>query len=88
MKKSSAVVMTVLASACMAALANQSLDAPLALQPLTPAPAVDSGGEAIDESPQRWFVELSGAPVADGGKRAGAQGREAGVSQQRPRGAA
>jgi len=62
--------MTVLASACMAALASQSLDAPVALQPLYAVPAADSGGEAIDESPQRWFVELSGAPVADGGQRA------------------
>lgn len=70
-KKSSVVVMTVLASACMAALANQALDAPAELQPLAPVPAIDSGGEAIDESPQRWFVELSGAPVADGGQHAG-----------------
>ena len=70
-KKSSVVVVTVLASACMAALANQSLDAPFALQPLNPPPAVDNGGDPVDESPQRWFVELSGAPVADGGNRAG-----------------
>lgn len=69
-KKSSVVVMTVLASACMAALANQALNAVVELQPLDPAPVVDSG-EAVDESPQRWFVELSGAPVADGGLRDG-----------------
>lgn len=62
--------MTVLASACMAALANQTLNAPMELQPLSPAPVVDTG-EPVDESPQRWFVELSGAPVADGGRLSG-----------------
>ncbi len=67
MKKSSVIVMTVLASACMAALANQTLNGVVEFQPLNPAPVVDSG-EAVDESPQRWFVELSGAPVADGGR--------------------
>lgn len=69
MKKSSAVVMTVLASACMVALANQTINAPIGLQPLDPVP-VPAGDVAVDESPQRWFVELDGAPVADGGARA------------------
>lgn len=72
MKKSSVLVMTVLASACMAALANQTLDVPVELQPLDPLPVVDSG-TAVDESPQRWFVELSGAPVADGARLSGAK---------------
>ena len=73
MKKSSAVVMTVLAGACMSALANQTLEPQTQLQPLHPVPVADSDGVATDESPQRWFVELSGAPVADGGNRANAR---------------
>lgn len=68
-KKSSVVVMTVLASACMAALANQAMEAPAQLQPLDPVAAIDSGDVGVDESPQRWFVELNGAPGADGGKQ-------------------
>jgi len=70
MKKSSALVMTLLASACMAALASEVLNETAALQPSNPVPAVDTNADAVDESPQRWFVELSGAPVADGGTRA------------------
>ena len=67
MKKSSVLVMTVLASACMAALASQSPDPTRQLEPLYPVTS-GAGEVAGDESPQRWFVELSGAPVADGGK--------------------
>ncbi len=67
MKKSSVVVVTVLASACMAALANQTVNTLNELEPLDPAPVM-AEGEAIDESPQRWFVELVGAPTADGGR--------------------
>jgi minor extracellular serine protease Vpr len=66
-KKSSAIVMTVLASACMAALAaSQSPDGVQWLESLEPAPPTQSA-EPVDESPQRWFVELAGAPTADGG---------------------
>ena len=72
MKKSSAVVMSVLASACMVALASQSPDPAPQLEPLVPV-TIGGGEVAVDESPQRWFVELSGAPVADGGKRASAR---------------
>lgn len=39
------------------------------LFPLEPQ-AVPAAGPPQDESPQRWFVELSGAPTADGGKQA------------------
>ncbi|HEX7184704.1 MAG TPA: S8 family serine peptidase [Thermoanaerobaculia bacterium] len=35
------------------------------LEPQTPAPAAST--EAIDETPSAWFVELQGAPIADGG---------------------
>lgn len=70
MKKPFALVTTVLASACLAAFANQSVDAPAQLQPLNPAP-VDTSDIAVDETPQRWFVELSGAPLADGGRKSG-----------------
>lgn len=66
-KKSSVIVMTVLASACMAALAaSQSSDGVQWLEPLDPAPVTEST-DPVDESPQRWFVELAGAPTADGG---------------------
>ncbi|MGH8076600.1 MAG: S8 family serine peptidase, partial [Lysobacter sp.] len=70
MKKSSVVVMTVLASACMVALADQTFNSSNQLEPLEPTPVV-TNGEPTDESPQRWFVELSGAPTADGGARDG-----------------
>ncbi|HSM11088.1 MAG TPA: S8 family serine peptidase, partial [Lysobacter sp.] len=66
-KKSSVAAMTVLATACMAALASQSPGPTTQLEPLYPVSS--GGGEvAVDESPQRWFVELTGAPAADGGK--------------------
>src|SRR5690606_9674616 len=59
--------MTVLATACMAALASQAPGPTTQLEPLYPVSA--GGGEvAVDESPQRWFVELTGAPAADGGR--------------------
>lgn len=62
--------MTVLASACMAALASQTIDPNLELKPLNPVAVDSADGVAIDESPQRWFVELSGAPISDGGSQA------------------
>lgn len=72
MKKSSAIVMTLLASACMTALANQSGDGYQWFESDEPAQAT-SAAEAIDETPQRWFVELSGAPAADGGSSSNLQ---------------
>jgi minor extracellular serine protease Vpr len=42
------------------------------LVPLNPPPAPASG-EFLDETPQRWFVELSSPPIADGGSRAAVQ---------------
>ncbi len=62
--------MTVLASACMVALASQTIDPNVELTPDNPAPVTANDGVAVDESPQRWFVEMSGAPVADGGSKA------------------
>lgn len=64
--------MTVLASACMVALASQTIDTNLELEPLNPV-AIPADGVAIDETPQRWFVELSGAPVNDGGSQVSAK---------------
>ena len=70
MKMRSVVAIAALASLCTIAVGQQLLGDVVELQPLNPASVVDSGGEAVDESPQRWFVELSGAPVADGGLHA------------------
>ncbi len=36
------------------------------IEPLVPAPSAETG-EMVDETPSLWFVELSGAPTADGG---------------------
>jgi minor extracellular serine protease Vpr len=36
-----------------------------AVEPLTPPPSVETG-EMVDETPQLWFVELSGAPTIEG----------------------
>ena len=58
--------MTVLASACMVALANQSAGGTQWLEWPDANPPAEST-EAIDETPQRWFVELSGSPAAEGG---------------------
>lgn len=69
MKKSSAIVMTVLASACLTALAATQSDAVQWVQPLEPAPVAAHDGP-VDETPQRWFVELSNAPTSEGGNAA------------------
>ncbi|CAA9322534.1 MAG: hypothetical protein AVDCRST_MAG71-1337 [uncultured Lysobacter sp.] len=50
----------------MVALANQSADGVQWLESEEPT-AVVASDEAQDESPARWFVELSGSPMADGG---------------------
>ena len=42
------------------------------LEPLTPLPSTDSG-EMVDETAEMWFVELSSAPLADGGNGAAMQ---------------
>ncbi|MBA3487321.1 MAG: S8 family serine peptidase, partial [Lysobacter sp.] len=54
----------------MVALASQTIDPNLELKPLNPVAAAPADGVAIDETPQRWFVELSGAPISDGGSQA------------------
>lgn len=37
------------------------------LLPINPAPSAENG-QMTDETPQRWFVQLTNAPLADGGK--------------------
>ncbi|MGI8561740.1 MAG: S8 family serine peptidase [Luteimonas sp.] len=61
----------VLASLCTLAIGQQLSGQVFELQPLDPAPVADSSGG--DETPQLWFVEMNGAPVADGGNLAGAR---------------
>ena len=70
MKKSSVIVMSVLAAACMAALAEEAADGFPWLQPENPAAPADYAAAPIDESPGRWFVELAGVPTSEGGSRA------------------
>ncbi|GAB1597035.1 S8 family serine peptidase [Lysobacter claricitrinus] len=53
----------------MAALAADGLPVTF-LQPDAPSPTVDPNAAPVDESPQRWFVELSNAPLADRGSAA------------------
>ena len=66
MKKSSVLAVSVLAGACMVALAQDGFEVNW-LQPATPAAPSDPAAAPVDETPQRWFVELSGAPAADRG---------------------
>jgi minor extracellular serine protease Vpr len=68
-KKSSAIVMTVLAGACLTALAATQPGAVQWLQPTEPTPVAAEDGP-VDETPQRWFVELSNAPTSEGGSAA------------------
>lgn len=39
------------------------------IEPLVPAPTGDTG-EMVNETPEIWFVELTGRPAADGGRMA------------------
>jgi minor extracellular serine protease Vpr len=65
----------VLAFAIMLSLLLGSFGIPAGAQemgelfPLVPAPSAETG-EMINETPQAWFIELSSAPLADGGKAA------------------
>jgi subtilisin family serine protease len=68
-KKSTALAMSVLACACMVALAQDGFEVQW-LQPQTPALQIDPNAAPVDETPQRWFVELSNAPTADRGSLA------------------
>ena len=67
MKMRSIAATAALASLCTIAIGQQS--GIFELQPLSPAPAPEAS--INDETPELWFVELSGAPVADGGSLAG-----------------
>jgi subtilisin family serine protease len=68
MKMQSIIATAVLAGLCTLAIGQQASGV-VELQPLTPSPAADAS--INDETPQLWFVELKGAPVADGGSLAG-----------------
>ncbi|MEO6264512.1 MAG: S8 family serine peptidase [Luteimonas sp.] len=68
MKMRSVVATAALVSLCTIAIGQQLSGQVVELQPQTPAPAADPSID--DESSQLWFVELSGAPVADGGSLA------------------
>lgn len=66
MSKLAFAVAAALAALCVAGTARS--DTPVPLAPLAPAPAaVETAG---NETPNLWFVELGGAPIADGGRRA------------------
>ena len=43
---------------------------PARLEPLAAVPVPDMNGPMVNETPSLWFVELSGAPVSEGGDRA------------------
>ena len=68
MKMRSIVATAALASLCTIAVGQQISDAVVELEPLSPAPAAEPSSN--DETPQLWFVEMSGAPIADGGSLA------------------
>lgn len=70
MKKSSIIGMSVLATACLAAVAAEATSTIQILQPIDPPPVADQNAEPVDETPQRWFVELRSTPTADGGQAA------------------
>ncbi|GHA80956.1 hypothetical protein GCM10007067_18760 [Lysobacter bugurensis] len=61
--------MTVLASACLTALAATHTGAVQWVEPLEPA-SVPAAEGPVDETPQRWFVELSQTPTSEGGSAA------------------
>ena len=42
---------------------------PARLEPLAAVPVPDMNGPMVNETPSLWFVELSGAPVSEGGDR-------------------
>ncbi|WP_133499453.1 S8 family serine peptidase [Cognatilysobacter terrigena] len=52
----------------MAAIASDVALTPL--EPETPYPVADNDGTPVDETPGRWFVELSSAPLSDRGSAA------------------
>jgi len=57
-----------LASLCSIAVAQSSSGAVVELQPQSPAPSAEPSHD--DQTPRLWFVEMSGAPLADGGSLA------------------
>lgn len=65
MKTWSVAAGAVLASVCAIAVGQQFAGDVVELQPLTAAPVAESAID--DETTQLWFVELNGAPTADGG---------------------
>lgn len=61
MKRLSLAVTAALSTFALAAVAGVTQ-----VQPDTPVPVAAEGAAMIDETPSHWFVELSGAPVAEG----------------------
>ncbi len=66
------IAISLLASACLAAVADDAFEVNW-VQPESPAPAPDPDAGPVDETPQRWFVELSNAPLGDNGSTAALQ---------------
>jgi minor extracellular serine protease Vpr len=54
------------------------------LEPLVPAPSAETG-QMTDESTNLWFVELAGAPIADGGRAANLQTEKANFRREAQR---
>lgn len=69
MKIRSIVATAALAGFCTIVVGQQASGV-FELTPLSPAPEPEAS-TINDETPQLWFVELNGAPVADGGSLAG-----------------
>lgn len=68
MKVRTIVATATLAGLCTIAVAQSNSGPVVALQPLSPAPAAEPSPN--DETARLWFVEMSGAPTADGGSLA------------------
>ncbi|HYN86081.1 MAG TPA: S8 family serine peptidase [Pyrinomonadaceae bacterium] len=68
------IYLTSLLAFCLVAAAAAPARVQGGLEPLfTMPPGDNETSEAVDETPQRWFVELSGRPETDGGDRAALQ---------------
>jgi subtilisin family serine protease len=68
MKVRTIVATATLAGLCTIAVAQSNSSPVVTLQPLSPAPAAERSPD--DETARLWFVEMSGAPTADGGSLA------------------
>ncbi|MBI5067120.1 MAG: S8 family serine peptidase [Deltaproteobacteria bacterium] len=75
-------LLAVLAAALSATVAQAAV---AELQPLTAVPA-SAPGAMVDETPRLWFVELAGAPEAEGGSAAAVAAEQAGFRAEAARG--